>query len=84
MTSESFTQLRTGMSLAEVEELVGKPWELRPLPRQGAQAIYCERMAWDGQCREERRYILLFQEGRLVSKQVQVSSKASQGGSFRY
>ena len=72
MTASSFEQIRVGMSPAEVEELAGKPWELRALPGGMSESIYCERIRFDGVCREEKRYVLLFREGRLVSKRVGV------------
>jgi hypothetical protein len=84
MTAETFNEIRPGMSLSEVEDIAGKPWDLRPLPADGAEAVYCERIRFGTECREERRYILLFQEGRLVSKRMQAEGPPRRPGSLQY
>jgi hypothetical protein len=84
MTQETYTEVRAGMSLSEVEAIAGKPWDLRPLPADGAEAVYCERIRFGGECREERRYILIFQEGRLVSKRIQVEGPPKKIGRIQY
>lgn len=84
MTTETFSEVQIGMSLAEVEAIAGKPWEVKPLPRNGTEAVYCERVRFDGVCRQETRYVLIFQEGRLVSKRTSVLAPGQVGGAKRF
>jgi hypothetical protein len=84
MTTETFSEIQIGMSLGEVEALAGKPWEVKPLPRNGTEAVYCERVRLDGVCRQETRYVLVFQDGRLVSKRSSMVGPGQAGGSKRF
>jgi hypothetical protein len=75
MTQDTFATIHPGMSLAQVEAIAGKPWEINPLPRDQMEAVYCERISLRDRSGEERRYVLRFHEGRLLSKHTQISRK---------
>lgn len=79
MTDESFASLQTGMTVQEVEARVGKAWEIIPKPMGQMDAIYCERMRVDGVCREEKRYVLRYRDGRLLDKTRQIILPPPQG-----
>jgi len=79
MTQQHFEDLHIGMTLNEVEQLVGKPWEYQPIGQGVVQGIYCERVDV-GTARCERRYVLTYEQGRLVSKRQQEQRNPSKTG----
>lgn len=83
MTQEHFDSIQVGMTLHEVEELVGKPWEYQPIGPGVVQGVYCERLSLGAvQC--ERRYTLTYEQGRLVSKRQREQQSPGKSASLSF
>lgn len=78
-TMNSFQEVPLGASSTELVETLGEPAEIVRKKDGSLHYEYIERIKTGGRNSEQRRYIFVVKEGKVVSKEVKQSSPASYG-----
>ncbi len=74
MTMNSFSDIPIGVSSAEVVTTYGEPYSIQKKNDGTIEYEYLERIKAGARNMEERRYILIIKEGKVVSKHIKQSS----------
>jgi hypothetical protein len=74
MTMNSFSDIPIGSSSAEVVITHGEPYSIHKKDDGTIEYEYLERITAGGRNMEERHYILVIKEGKVVSKRIQQGS----------
>ena len=74
MTYDGYDQVVMGESIANVQVLVGRPYEIKELSPTKKEYIYIERISIGDDRELFRRYILTVENGKVINKQVKEES----------
>jgi hypothetical protein len=74
MTMNSFSDISIGTSSADVVAIYGEPYAVHKKGDGTIEYEYLERIKAGGRNLEERRYILIIKNGKVVSKEIKQSS----------
>ena len=74
MTMNSFHDIPLGASSSEVIASAGEPYKIHKKKDGTVEYEYIERIKAGGRDLEERRYIIVLKDGKVVSKHVKESS----------
>ncbi len=70
----AFADIAIGTSSTEVIERMGQPVSMRSLDDGSIEYEYTETISLGGRTLEERHYLILLKQGKVVSKQVKQTS----------
>jgi outer membrane protein assembly factor BamE (lipoprotein component of BamABCDE complex) len=76
LSMRAFYEVPVGASESQVVEMMGRPVSTQKNEDGSVQYEYVERYKAGGRNIEERRYCILFKEGRVASKQMKQNSPA--------
>ena len=76
MTMNNFSDISIGSSSSEVVSSYGEPYSVHKKDDGTIEYEYLERIKAGARTMEERRYILVIKEGKVVSKHIKGSSPA--------
>ena len=74
MTMNSFSDIPIGASSAEVVTTYGEPYSVHKKKDGTIEYEYLERIKAGARNMEERRYILVIKDGKVISKEIKQSS----------
>jgi hypothetical protein len=74
MTYENFNEVPIGESIANVQTLVGRPYEVKELSSEQTAYIYIERVPIGDMRELFRRYTLIVEHGKVIDKTVKEES----------
>ena len=74
MTMNSFSDIPIGVSSAEVVTTYGEPYAINKKSDGSIEYEYIERIKAGTRNMEERRYILVIKDGKVVSKEIKQNS----------
>ena len=76
-TMESFYEIPIGASKSEVVALAGEPMSIRHLENGNDEYEYIERLRAGSRVLQERRYILVLKDGKVIARRVEYAGPPS-------
>ena len=80
VTPDSFSQISVGMTTAEVEKKLGKPYSIKNLEDNEIQYTYIEKMPMGKRVVQERHYLINFRNNKVSATKVMYYNRPSYEG----